>query len=86
MKGRLQESLYYVLLIRTYNESRFYGNNSGDACPAHRYYNFFIFADDTNIYLVCDDLTRLSKTVNEERQNVNNWMDCNKLALTLKKN
>ena len=46
---------------------------------------FFLFADDTNIYVETDDLSRLSKTVNKERKKVKTWLDCNKLALNINK-
>ena len=47
--------------------------------------NFFLFADDTNIYFESDDPTRLSKTVNKELKKVKSWLDCNKLALNIEK-
>ena len=47
--------------------------------------NFFLFADDTNIYCESDDPTRLSQTVNKELKKVKSWLDCNKLALNIEK-
>ena len=47
--------------------------------------NFFLFADDTNIYFESDDPTRLSRTVNKELKKVKSWLDCNKLALNIEK-
>ena len=46
---------------------------------------FFLFADDTNIYLESDDLTRLTKKINKELNKVKSWLDCNKLALNIDK-
>ena len=47
--------------------------------------NFFLFADDTNVYFESDDPIRLSKTINKELKKVKSWLDCNKLALNIEK-
>ena len=47
--------------------------------------SFFFFADDTNIYFESDDMTRLTKKINKELNNVKSSLDCNKLALYIDK-
>ena len=52
-------------------------------CP--NFYHFFLFADDTNIYVKSHDLTRLQKTMNRELKKVKKWLDANRLALNIDK-
>ena len=47
--------------------------------------SFFLFADDTNIYLEAGDLNSLTQTINRELSKVKSWLDCNKLALNIDK-
>lgn len=47
--------------------------------------NFFLFADDTNIYFESDNATDLSKTINKELRKVKSWIDCNKLVINIDK-
>ena len=47
--------------------------------------SFFFFADDTNIYFESDDMTRLTKKINKELNNVKSSLDCNELALYIDK-
>ena len=47
--------------------------------------NFFLFADDTNIYYESDDLKELEKTVNQELKLLSQWLNVNRLALNVKK-
>ena len=47
--------------------------------------SFFLFADDTNIYLEAGDLNSLTQTINKELSKVKSWLDCNKLALNIDK-
>ena len=47
--------------------------------------NFFLFADDTNIYYESDDLKELEKTVNQELKLLSLWLNLNRLALNVTK-
>ena len=46
---------------------------------------FFLFADDTNIYYESNDLRHLEKTVNEELKKLSLWLNLNRLALNISK-
>ena len=46
---------------------------------------FFLFADDTNIYYESHDLKALEKTVNEELKKLSLWLNLNRLALNVGK-
>ena len=46
---------------------------------------FFLFADDTNIYYESDDLKELEKTVNRELKLLSLWLNLNRLALNVTK-
>ena len=46
---------------------------------------FFLFADDTNIYFESDDLLTLERTVNEEIKKLCQWLNVNRLALNVSK-
>ena len=46
---------------------------------------FFLFADDTNIYYESKDLKALEKTVNEELKKLSLWLNLNRLALNVGK-
>ena len=46
---------------------------------------FFLFADDTNIYFESDDLILLEKTVNDELKKLCLWLNINRLALNVSK-
>ena len=46
---------------------------------------FFLFADDTNIYFDSFDLRYLEKTVNEELKKLCLWLNVNRLALNVSK-
>ena len=46
---------------------------------------FFLFADDTNIYYESKDLKILEKTVNEELKKLSLWLNLNRLALNVAK-
>ena len=47
--------------------------------------DFFLFADDTNIYYDSADLLELEKTVNEELKKLSLWLNVNRLALNVGK-
>ena len=46
---------------------------------------FFLFADDTNIYFDSHDLKEIEKTVNEELKKLTLWLNVNRLALNVSK-
>ena len=46
---------------------------------------FFLFADDTNIFYESSDLKLLEKTVNEELKKLSLWLNLNRLALNVSK-
>ena len=46
---------------------------------------FFLFADDTNIYYESNDLKFLEKTLNEELKKLSLWLNLNRLALNVGK-
>ena len=46
---------------------------------------FFLFADDTNIYFESHDLKLLEKTVNQELKKLSLWLNVNRLALNVAK-
>ena len=47
--------------------------------------DFFLFADDTNIYYDSSDLLELENTVNEELKKLSLWLNVNRLALNVGK-
>ena len=47
--------------------------------------NFFLFADDTNIYYESNNLKELESTVNEELKKLSLWLNLNRLALNISK-
>lgn len=47
--------------------------------------NFFLFADDTNIYYESKDLKELEKTMNKELKHLTLWLNLNRLALNVSK-
>ena len=47
--------------------------------------NFFLFADDTNLYYESDDLLELEKTMNHELKQLSLWLNVNRLALNIAK-
>ena len=46
---------------------------------------FYLFADDTNIYLSSLDLIKLQKTMNRELRKIRKWLAANRLALNIDK-
>ena len=46
----------------------------------------YLFADDTNILCADKNVKNLETTVNNELQNLYNWLTANKLTLNIKKN
>ena len=46
---------------------------------------FFLFADDTNIYYEDSDLRNLEKTMNKELKKLSLWLNLNRLALNISK-
>ena len=47
--------------------------------------DFYLFADDTNIYFESKNLKFLEKTVNEELKKLSTWLNVNRLALNVSK-
>ena len=47
--------------------------------------NFFLFADDTNIYFESEDLKSLEKTMNKELEKLHEWLCLNRLSLNISK-
>ena len=47
--------------------------------------NFFLFADDTNIYFECKDLRNLEKIMNFELKKLYEWLCINRLSLNISK-
>ena len=56
-----------------------------DLPNASKKLNFYLFADDTNIYCESSDLSTLIKIVNRELRSVKKWLDANKLSLNIDK-
>jgi hypothetical protein len=56
-----------------------------DLPNSSKFFSFFLFADDTNIYCESDDLALLTRKVNKELKKVKLWLDSNKLALNIEK-
>ena len=46
---------------------------------------FFLFADDTNIYLESSDLSYLEKIMNKELEKLYDWFCINRLSLNVSK-
>ena len=46
---------------------------------------FYLFADDTNIYLESDDLINLEKIMNKELVKLYEWLSINRLSLNISK-
>ena len=44
---------------------------------------FYLFADDTNIYYDANDLITLQKVINRELRKVRKWLEANRLALNI---
>ena len=47
--------------------------------------NFYLFADDTNIYYESNSLNELEKTVNKELSKLYLWLNVNRLSLNIDK-
>ena len=47
--------------------------------------NFFLFADDTNIYFEHNSLSKLQYIINKELRKINDWLIINRLSLNIKK-
>ena len=46
---------------------------------------FYLFADDTNIYYEADNLKKLESTINKELKKLHNWLIVNRLSLNINK-
>ena len=47
--------------------------------------NFFLFADDTNLFYECNNLEKLERVVNKELKKLVTWLNVNRLALNVSK-
>ena len=47
--------------------------------------DFYLFADDTNIYFESKDIKKIEQTVNTELKNLSIWLKLNRLALNINK-
>lgn len=56
-----------------------------DITKASNKFNFFLFADDTNLLYANKNLKTLEKVVNEELIRVSDWLIANKLTLNIQK-
>ena len=46
---------------------------------------FYLFADDTNLFLESDDLSMLGRTMNKELEKLHEWLCINRLSLNISK-
>ena len=56
-----------------------------DLPKVSKFLNFYLFADDTNIYYESFDLLNIQKIVNRELRKVRKWLEANRLALNIDK-
>ncbi len=45
-----------------------------------------LFADDSNMFITCKKLIEMAKSMNEELQNISQWLKTNKLSFNILKN
>ena len=50
-----------------------------------KFLQFYLFADDTNIYYESSDLFNIQKILNREFRKVRKWLEANRLALNIEK-
>ena len=50
-----------------------------------KFLQFYLFADDTNIYYESSDLSNIQKILNRELRKVRKWLEANRLALNIEK-
>ena len=56
-----------------------------DLPKVSKFLNFYLFADDTNIYYEPSDLLNMQKIVNRELRKVRKWFEANRLAMNIDK-
>ena len=56
-----------------------------DLPNASKKLNFYLFADDKNIYYESKDLSNVLKIVNKELRSIKRWLDANKVSLNIDK-
>ena len=56
-----------------------------DLTSVLKYINFYLLADDTNIYFELPELSKIEKVVNREFRKVRKWLEANRLALNVDK-
>ena len=50
-----------------------------------KFLQFYLFANDTNIYYESSDLLNIQKILNRELRKVRKWLEANRLALNIEK-
>ena len=58
---------------------------SNDLPNVSKILQFYLFADDTNIYYESSDLLNIQKILNRELHKVRKWLEANRLALNIEK-
>ena len=56
-----------------------------DLPNSSKFFEFFLFADDTNIYYEADSLDKLELTLNKGLKELHTWLIVNRLSLNIKK-
>ena len=56
-----------------------------DLPKVSKFLNFYLFADDTNIYYESSDLLNIQKILNRELRKVRKWLEADRLALNIDK-
>ena len=56
-----------------------------DLPKVSKFLNFYLFADDTNIYYESSDLLNIQIIVNRKLRKVRKWLEANRLALNINK-
>ena len=49
-------------------------------------FKFILFAHDTNVFYQCKTIENIDVVVNQELENVSDWLKSNKLSINLQKN
>ena len=71
-QGSVLGSLLFILYINDLNQAKKF-------CKVHH------FADDTNLLCLSNSIKKLNKLVNADLKHLLNWLNANKISLTVKK-